>query len=217
MCRNCCNVFSCWELRLVNIFLLETRILVPQSVQSIVSGLIRANSCISHFKAWAVCALFKATPSSNKVVMSTFAFHFFFSFFFLPHGISLFSPLMFTSQQFWPLLAFDLPFLPFYLLSFFLSLPVDFANARQDYCFRCESFDLWAVRKKSACHSGASFIASARASLRTSTRRPFFVVILCLVGWLFGFHGISTTMGYSMPNPVYIYEFYMICNHFFYI
>ena len=34
-------------------------------------------------------------------------------------------------------------------------------------------------------------------------------------GWLFEFHGTSTTMGYSMPNPVYIYELYMICNHFF--
>ena len=34
--------------------------------------------------------------------------------------------------------------------------------------------------------------------------------------WLFEFHGISTTMGYSMPNPVYIYELYMICNHLLY-
>ena len=34
-------------------------------------------------------------------------------------------------------------------------------------------------------------------------------------GWLFEFHGTSTTMGYSMPNPVYNYELYMICNHFF--
>ena len=34
--------------------------------------------------------------------------------------------------------------------------------------------------------------------------------------WLFEFHGISTTMGYSMPNLVYIYELYMICNHFLY-
>ena len=36
--------------------------------------------------------------------------------------------------------------------------------------------------------------------------------IICL----FEFHGISTTMGYSMPNPVNIYELYMICNHFLY-
>ena len=27
------------------------------------------------------------------------------------------------------------------------------------------------------------------------------------VGWLFGFYGISTTMGYLMPNPVHIYTF----------
>ena len=36
------------------------------------------------------------------------------------------------------------------------------------------------------------------------------------ITWLFEFHSISTSMGYSMPNPVYIYELYMICNHFLY-
>ena len=36
-----------------------------------------------------------------------------------------------------------------------------------------------------------------------------------LVIWLFEFHGISNTMGYSMPNTVYIYELYMICNDFY--
>ena len=36
------------------------------------------------------------------------------------------------------------------------------------------------------------------------------------LGWLFEFHGILTTMGYSMPNLVYVYEFYMICNYFLY-
>ena len=35
--------------------------------------------------------------------------------------------------------------------------------------------------------------------------------------WLFEFHGTSTSIGYSMPNPVYIYELYMICNQFFYM
>ena len=35
-------------------------------------------------------------------------------------------------------------------------------------------------------------------------------------GWLLvEFHGISNTMGYSMPNPVYIYELYIVCNHFY--
>ena len=43
-----------------------------------------------------------------------------------------------------------------------------------------------------------------------------FLAIDYLVGWLFEFHGTSTTMGHSMPNPVYIYELYMICNHFLY-
>ena len=33
--------------------------------------------------------------------------------------------------------------------------------------------------------------------------------------WLFEFQGMSATMGYSMPNLVYIYECYMIRNHFF--
>ena len=37
-----------------------------------------------------------------------------------------------------------------------------------------------------------------------------------IYGWLFKFHSTSTTIGYSMPNPVYIYELYMICNHFLY-
>ena len=37
-----------------------------------------------------------------------------------------------------------------------------------------------------------------------------------LVGWLFEFHGTSTTMGYSIPNPVYIYELYMIYDYFLY-
>ena len=37
-----------------------------------------------------------------------------------------------------------------------------------------------------------------------------------LIDWLIDFHGTSTTMGYSMPNPVYIYELYMICNYFLY-
>ena len=36
-----------------------------------------------------------------------------------------------------------------------------------------------------------------------------------VVGWLFEFPGTSTTIGYSMPNLVYIYELYMTCNHFF--
>ena len=36
-----------------------------------------------------------------------------------------------------------------------------------------------------------------------------------MVGWLVGFYGISTTVGYSKPNHVYIYIYivYMICNH----
>ena len=41
-----------------------------------------------------------------------------------------------------------------------------------------------------------------------------------LIGWLFWyfeFHGTSATMGYLMPNSVYIYELYMICNHFLYV
>ena len=37
------------------------------------------------------------------------------------------------------------------------------------------------------------------------------------VGWLFEFHGTSTTMGYSMPYLVHIYESYMIFDHFFYM
>ena len=40
----------------------------------------------------------------------------------------------------------------------------------------------------------------ARKDLRTSISASFI-----LVGWLFGFYGISTTMGYLMPNPVHIY------------
>ena len=33
------------------------------------------------------------------------------------------------------------------------------------------------------------------------------------VGWcLIRFYGISTIVGYSMPNPIYTYQIYMICK-----
>ena len=36
-----------------------------------------------------------------------------------------------------------------------------------------------------------------------------------LIGWVW-FYGISTIVGYLMPNPVfYIYIKYMICKHIF--
>ena len=31
-----------------------------------------------------------------------------------------------------------------------------------------------------------------------------------LVGWLVGFNGISTSIGYLMPKPVYTYYMYVI-------
>ena len=31
--------------------------------------------------------------------------------------------------------------------------------------------------------------------------------LLLLVGWLVGFYGISTLIGYLMPNPVYMYMY----------
>ena len=33
-----------------------------------------------------------------------------------------------------------------------------------------------------------------------------------LIGWLFGFYGISTFVGYLMPNPVDTYIRHMICK-----
>ena len=35
------------------------------------------------------------------------------------------------------------------------------------------------------------------------------------IGWLVGFYGISTALCYLMPNHVYKYVIYMICNHIF--
>ena len=38
----------------------------------------------------------------------------------------------------------------------------------------------------------------------------YFICLLVLEdGWLFGFYGISTFVGYLMPNPVYVYIKYM--------
>ena len=36
-----------------------------------------------------------------------------------------------------------------------------------------------------------------------------------MVKWfgLVGLYGISTIVGYLMPNPLYTYELYMICKH----
>ena len=40
----------------------------------------------------------------------------------------------------------------------------------------------------------------------------FFIDVLYKVGWLVGFHGISTIVG--MPNPVYIYIYiYIYIKH----
>ena len=33
--------------------------------------------------------------------------------------------------------------------------------------------------------------------------------------WLVGFKGISTSIGYLMPEPFYIYIIYMICKRIF--
>ena len=45
------------------------------------------------------------------------------------------------------------------------------------------------------------------------------VIQLLVSGWLdmVRFYGISTTIGYLMPNPVYTYilNIYMVCKHIF--
>ena len=34
----------------------------------------------------------------------------------------------------------------------------------------------------------------------------------CIYSWLIGFYGISNHAGYLIPNPIYTYISYMICE-----
>ena len=47
-----------------------------------------------------------------------------------------------------------------------------------------------------------TFCVSHKENNIVKSRNP---IILFLVGWLFGFYGVSTFVGYLTPNSVYIY------------
>ena len=53
-----------------------------------------------------------------------------------------------------------------------------------------------------------SLLMIARSSLLAGIKRFIIIIIIfcsVIIGWLVDFYGISTLVGYLMPNPVYTY------------